>query len=77
MFFADTERRIANRARQFPFWHVRGVLFWFGVHNWTELRREKAAFCRMMSRYRPSGQQRWNAERTKMTDMSAERCGEY
>jgi hypothetical protein len=49
MFFADPERRIANRARQFQFWYVRRVLFWFGVHNWTELRREKAAFCEICS----------------------------
>ena len=66
-------------------WYFGRVLFWFGVHNWTELRREKLHSagvdqrsdtrddCRDM---RPSGQQRWIRERTK-TDMSAERCGEY
>lgn len=41
LFFAGPERRIANRVRQFPFWYFRPVFFWFGVHNWTELRREK------------------------------------
>jgi hypothetical protein len=41
MFFAGPERRIAGRVRQFPFWYFRRALFWFGVHNWTELRREK------------------------------------
>jgi hypothetical protein len=41
MFFAGPERQIANSARQFPFWCFGRVLFWFGVHNWTELRREK------------------------------------
>ena len=61
------------------------VLFWFGVHNCTELRREKlhsagidhdptqevtVGICGLM-------QQRWILERTKMNDMSAERCGEY
>jgi hypothetical protein len=24
-----------------PVWYIRRVVFWFGVHNWTELRREK------------------------------------
>ena len=66
---------------------ARRVLFWFGVHNWTELRREKlhsagmdrdptqemtVEMCGLMDN---------NAgflnRRTKMTDMSAERCGEY
>jgi hypothetical protein len=56
------------------------------VHNGTELRRKKAAFCRNGPQsdtrddcrdVRPSGQQRWIRERTKMTDMSAQRCGEY
>jgi hypothetical protein len=71
-------------------WYIRlvlpRVLFWFAVHNWTELRREKlqsvgvdhdpiqADDCRDM---RPSGHERWIRERTKMADMSAERCGEY
>ena len=63
----------------------RRVLFWFGVHNWTELRREKlhstgidhdptqemiVEICGLLDS---------NAGflNTKMTDMSAERCGEY
>jgi hypothetical protein len=41
MFFADPKRRIADRAQQFPFWYFGRVLFWFGLHNGTELRREK------------------------------------
>ena len=41
MFFAGPERRIAKLVLQFPFCYFRRVLFWFGVHNWTELRREK------------------------------------
>jgi hypothetical protein len=41
IFFADPEQRISNRDSVIPFWYVRRVLFWFGVHNWTEMRREK------------------------------------
>ncbi len=27
MFFAGPERRMTDRARQVPFWHIRRVLF--------------------------------------------------
>ena len=85
MFFAGPERESPIVSGNSHFGTSVVCSFWFGVHNWTELRREKlhstgidhdptqemiVEICGLLDS---------NAGflNTKMTDMSAERCGEY